>query len=179
MTIQQGQQLAAIWVRISDPHHGTTENQLPVLQQWAEQRGLKVVRTFQVEESASRSQTSLVPLLDAARMGEFQILLIWALDRLSRRGAAAILNIVAQLEQYGVQVWSHQEAWLGPGSSATQELMLSITGWIARAESERMGERIRAGVNRARPAGKVIGRPKGAKDKKKRRRAGYFERYAR
>jgi len=169
---------AAIWVRISDPRSGTIKNQLPALQKWAEQRGLEVVHTFETEESAFQGvQQYLDPMMEAARMGEFQVLLIWALDRLSRRGIRAILDITAKLDGYGVTVWSHEEPWLETSDASARELMLSMTGWMARQESQRLSERIKAGLQRAKAQGKKLGRRPGSKDKKKRRRAGYYARY--
>ena len=112
-----------------------------------------------------------------ARAGHFDILLVWSLDRLSREGVAATLEIVNRLGQSGVKVWSLQESWTeveGP----LQELLLSIVAWVARMESERRSERTKAGIARARTEGKHIGRPAGAKDKTRRRRSGYFARYA-
>ena len=72
---------------------------------------------------------------------------------------------------------SLQEPWTeveGP----MQELLLSIVAWVARIESNRRSERAKAGLARAVSQGKRLGRPPGSKDKKKRRRSGYFARYA-
>ena len=101
---------AAIWLRVSDPGQHTG-NQLPDLQAWAERRGLEVVRVYQVQESAWRGahQKQLTQVYKDARAGRFKTLLIWALDRLSREGPLATLEIVHRLGQSGVQVWSYQE----------------------------------------------------------------------
>lgn len=42
-------------------------------------------------------------------------MLVWALDRLSREGPSATLDIVHRLGQTGVQVWSYQEPWTEAG----------------------------------------------------------------
>ena len=102
-------------------------------------------------------------------------MLVWVLDRLSREGVAATLEIINRLAQYKVRVLSLQESWTeveGP----LQELLLSIVAWVARMESERRSERARAGLARAQ--GKRLGRPPGSKDRKRRQRSGYFQRYA-
>ncbi len=59
-----------------------------------------------------------------------------------------------------------------------QELLLSIVAWIARMESERRSERTKAGLERAKAAGKRLGRPAGSKDRQKRKHSGYFRRWA-
>ena len=67
-------------------------------------------------------------------------MLVWALDRLSREGAAAILNLVNTLKAYGVKVISYQEPWTeAPGEIG--EILFAIAGWVARMESERRSER--------------------------------------
>ena len=169
---------AAIWLRVSDPSQHT-DNQLPTLQAWAERRGLEVVHIYQVQESAWRGahQKALTHVYQDARTGRFDVLLLWSLDRLSREGVAATLAIIDSLGRHGVKVWSLQESWTeveGP----LQELLLSIVAWVARMESQRRSERTKAGLERAKTQGKRLGRPPGAKDSRRRRRSGYFARYA-
>ena len=50
------------------------------------------------------------------------------------------------------------------------DLLYALTGWVARMESQRRSERTKAGLARAVAEGKKLGRPKGSKDKKKRKR---------
>lgn len=97
------------------------------------------------------------------------MVLVWALDRLSREGALAILTLVSTLKAYSVKVLSYQEAWTeAPGELA--EVLYAIAGWVARMESQRRSERTKAGMARVKSQGKKLGRPKGSKDKRKRRR---------
>jgi DNA invertase Pin-like site-specific DNA recombinase len=169
---------AAIWTRVSteDQHFS---NQLSSLNAYAEYRGLEVVQTYNVQESAWKGahRVSLSQVYAQARAGMFQVLLVWALDRLSREGVQATLEIVDRLARYGVQVWSVQEQWT-EADGASRELLLSITAWVARQESERRSERTKAGLERAKANGKALGRPAGAKDKKRRKQSGYFARWA-
>ena len=101
---------AGVLLRVSDsgPH---TENQLPDLQAWASRRGLEVVQLYELQESAWRGahEKMLSQVYRDARQGKFQVLLIWALDRLSREGPLATLEIVHRLGKAGVQVWSYQQ----------------------------------------------------------------------
>lgn len=169
---------AVIYARTST-NEQSTDNQVPILEAWAKQRDFELVETYQEAESAWRNghQRELARLMDNARKRQFDIVLVWALDRLSREGAAAILNLVNSLGQYGVKVFSYQESWTeAPGPVA--ELLYSITGWIAKMESERRSEQTKAGMLRAARQGKQIGRPVGSKDTVKRKRRGYLLRYA-
>ena len=151
---------AGILVRVSDPGQHT-ENQLSDLLSWAERRGLEVVTAYQFQESAWKGahQKQLTQVYQDARAGKFQVLLVWALDRLSREGPLGTLEIVHRLGQSGVQVWSFQEPWTEAGGELL-DLLLAIAGWVARMESNRLG------------------RPPGSKDRKKRSRRGYFARWA-
>ncbi len=63
-------------------------------------------------------------------------------------------------------------------SGPLRELLYSLTAWVAAFESELRSERTKAGLARARVSGKVLGRPQGSMDKRKRSRRGYFKRYA-
>ena len=94
---------------------------------------------------------------------------MWSLDRLSREGPFAILTLVNRLKNCGVKVISYQETWTeAPGELA--DLLYALTGWVARMESQRRSERTKAGLARVVAQGRKLGRPKGSKDKRRRRR---------
>ena len=166
---------AAIYCRVStaDQH---TDNQLDSLKAWAQRREFTVVQVYQENETAWKAghQRELAKLLDRARQGRFRVIMVWSLDRLSREGSLAILSLVEKLKTYGVKVLSYQEAWTdAPGELA--ELLYSITGWVARMESQRRSERTRAGLERAKRNGQALGRPPGARDKRKRKKVSYAD----
>jgi len=96
--------------RISDPDQHT-DNQLGDLTAWTERRGFEVVVTYDFQESAWKGaqHTQLTQVYREALTGKFQVLLGWALDRFSREGPLATLEIVHRLAQSGVQVWSYQQ----------------------------------------------------------------------
>jgi DNA invertase Pin-like site-specific DNA recombinase len=144
-----------ILVRVSDPGQHT-DNQLSDLLAWAERRGLEVVVTYESQESAWKGaqQKQLTQVYQDARTGKFQVLLVWALDRLSREGPLATLEIVHRLGQSGVQVWSLQEPWTEAGGDLL-DLLLAIAGWVARMESNRRSERTKAGLKRRLTRGSV------------------------
>ena len=76
---------------------------------------------------------NLANLIADARRRRFQCVLAWALDRLSREGALAILSLIQKLSACGVKVLSYQESWTeAPGELA--ELLYALTGWVARME---------------------------------------------
>ncbi len=144
---------------------------LTIKERKARQHGFEVVKVFKEEESAWRNghQRELANLIADARRRKFQAVLVWALDRLSREGALAILSLVQKLSACGVKVLSYQESWTeAPGELA--ELLYALTGRVARMESRRRSERTLAGLARVKAQGKRPGRPSGSKDKRKRKR---------
>ncbi len=176
--VKEARVKVGLLARVSDPGQHT-DNQLPELLAWAERRGFEVVVTYQFQESAWKGahQKQLTQVYQDARAGKFQVLLVWALDRLSREGPLGTLEIVHRLGQSGVQVWSLQEPWTEAGGELL-DLLLAIAGWVARMESNRRSERTKAGLQRAVGQGKRLGRPPGSKDRKKRSRRGYLLRWA-
>jgi|HubBroStandDraft_5_1064220.scaffolds.fasta_scaffold186812_1 putative DNA-invertase from lambdoid prophage Rac len=169
---------AAIWCRISQTDDQTTDNQLLALRRWAEQRGLEVVKEYIVEASAftGAHRPHLKVALQDAHHGLYQVILVWALDRLSREGIEPTLAIMRQFRTSGVLVLSHQESWTD-GPPAIQELLSAVMAWCAQQESQRKSERVKAGNARRAAQGLPLGRQPGAKDKKPRKRSGYFQRY--
>lgn len=171
---------AAIWSRVSSDEQEVS-NQLEVLQEWAQRRGLEVVREYTLEgESAfnGKHKAHLTKMLDDARQGRFEIVLCWALDRLSREGPLDTLQLVDRLAKAGVAVASYQEPWVEV-SGDMRDLLLSITAWVARMESKRKSERVKAALARRKREGLPIGRQPGAKDSKPRKRSGYVARWER
>jgi len=170
---------AALYLRVSTTEQNV-DNQLPALEAYAKSRDWEVAATYSENESAWKAghQKELARLVADCRNGRHKvdIVLVWALDRLSREGAAAILNLVDTFKVYGVKVVSLQESWTeAPG--AIGEILYAIAGWVAKMESERRSERTKAGLARALANGKKLGRPVGKKDKGKRKRTGYLLRY--
>ena len=144
---------ASIYVRVSTGAQDTA-NQLSVLKDWAKQRSFEVVRVYSEDESAWKAghQRELARLLQDSRKRKFDVMLVWALDRLSREGSLAILSLVNRLKIYGVKVISYQESWTeAPGELA--ELLYALTGWVARMESHRRSERTKAGLARVKALG--------------------------
>ena len=153
-----------------------------VLKDMAARRDWEIYQIYQEEESAWRAghQKELAKLIEDARAGKFKVVLCWALDRLSREGPLAIMTLVDRLSKYGVKVISYQESWTeAPGE--LYDILLAIAGWVARMESQRISERTKAGMERARKYGTKSGIGIGKRGKDKpgthRKRSGYYKRW--
>lgn len=171
---------AALWVRVSTGEQDV-ENQLRQLRDFVQRRGFDVARIFHVRgESAwkGEQQRALEEVLVDARAGTFEVMVVWSLDRLERRGPLAVLQLLDRLARAGVRVVSVQEEWVEGASGELRDLLVSIVAWVGRWESQRRSERTKAGLVRAVAEGKRLGRPPGSKDRRRRRRSGYFARWA-
>jgi DNA invertase Pin-like site-specific DNA recombinase len=154
---------AAIYVRVSTREQ-TVENQERELRAWAARLSLEVVAVYAETASGARADRArLGELLAAAHRREFDVLLVWALDRLSREGIGPMVRTIEQLRGARVRVLSHQEPWLDT-AAPTAELLLAVFAWVAKQERERIAERVRAGIARARAQGVRLGRPRRAVD---------------
>lgn len=149
----------AIYVRVSTSDKGqTTENQEPELRAWAERQGATEVLTYRETASGSKSdRPELGRLLRDAHARRFDVVCVWALDRLSREGIGPMLAYMRKLSGAGVRVRSHQEPWLET-TGPVAELLLAVFAWVAEQERERIRERVNAGLTRARKHGRVGGR---------------------
>ncbi len=148
---------AALYVRVSTKEQ-TTQNQERELRQWADRLGFEVGQVYADTASGARAdRTALAAVLAGAHRREFDILLIWSLDRMSREGIGPMIRYMDQLRAAGVGVMSHQESWVDTGSPVW-ELLLAVFAWVAQQERQRIGERVRAGQARARAQGVRFGR---------------------
>ncbi len=156
----------ALYVRVSTPEQDL-DNQLQELRTWAERQGHQVVAEHHDVASGARRREQLDDLFDAAHRHRFEILAIWSLDRLTREGPLATLLYLQRLTAVGVRVYSHQEPYLDP-SLPFYESIVAFLADIAKWERQRLSERTKTGLERARRGGKTLGRPKGSRDKQQR-----------
>ncbi|HUC36935.1 MAG TPA: recombinase family protein [Acidimicrobiales bacterium] len=177
---------AALWIRVSTTHQ-TTENQVPDLERFTEHHGYATTERYELSESAWNGGTeggeyraTLQRALDDAWQGKFNVLAVWALDRITREGADGALRIIRQFRERGCTVVSVKESWLN-GSPEIQDVLVAFAGWVAEQESRRRSERIRAGLERRRAEGKPVGGAvsKRGRDRKPRRTEGYKQAWAR
>jgi putative DNA-invertase from lambdoid prophage Rac len=150
----------AIYARVSTDEQ-TEQNQVLILEKWACDRGWEIIDRYCDVGSAwqKSDQKELHRLLEDARRGKFEVVIVWALDRLSRGGIGKMFTVLDTLQRYKVHVISNQESWTDVPNEI-QPLLFSIFAWIAEQESKRISERTKIGMERARLQGKHIGRPK-------------------
>jgi len=151
----------ALYSRVSTKDKGQdVENQQRQLRDFAKKQGWKIVHEFSDHKSGKTSdRTQFKNMLIAASKREFDLLLFWSLDRLSREGALETLQHLQRLTAYGVAYRSFSEPYLdslGP----FRDGVISILACLARQERIRLSERTISGLELARARGRVGGRPR-------------------
>jgi DNA invertase Pin-like site-specific DNA recombinase len=98
-------------------------------------------------------------MLDASRR-EFDLLLFWKLDRVSREGISATLRYLESLKSWGVGWRTYQEPWLDTGNEMVTGIVLSVISAMAKQERQTLIDRTMAGLRTAKRNGKILGRPR-------------------
>lgn len=150
---------AAIYARVSTDRQETL-NQVRELREYAARHSWEIVQEYVDEAVSGKSDTKpqLEAMLLATHQKKFSVLIFWSLDRLTRKGALDALEILERLGAMGVDFVSFREPYIS-SMGPFRDVVVALVATIARFETERMSERIRAGLARARAEGKRLGRP--------------------
>lgn len=152
---------AALYARVSKSDgQQDTENQLRQLRQFAATQGWSITAEYVDRASGKRSdREQFKKMFDAASRREFDVLLFWSLDRLSREGTRETINHLQRLTDYGITYRSFTEQYLD-STGIFKEAIIGILAAIAKQERIRLSERTLAGLERAKAQGRIGGRPK-------------------
>jgi DNA invertase Pin-like site-specific DNA recombinase len=153
---------AVLYMRVStvDQH---PETQLHDLRQMAAQRGYAIVREYTDRISGAKTRRpALDELMREARRGGFDVVLVWASDRIAR-SVRHFLEVLAELNRLNIEFVSFREQ-IDTGGPLGRAIVV-IIGAIAELERNLIVERVRAGMRRARLEGQRIGRPALALDR--------------
>ncbi len=161
---------AVICVRVStsnrvsngDGFEQNPEVQEVPLRQMIAQRGWTLLRVYSDRMSgAKENRPGLNGLMQAARRGEIDAVVVWRFDRFARSIEQLVLAL-AEFRALGIDFVSCQEAL--DTSTPMGKAMFTIIGAMAELERNVIRERVLAGMEYARhhgtKTGKAIGRPK-------------------
>ncbi len=146
---------AALYMRVStlDQH---PETQLYDLRQLAQQRSFQIVREYCDKISGTKSKRpGLDQLLADARRGQFEVVVVWAGDRIAR-SVRHYLEVLDEFSRLGIEFVSLREN-IDTGGALGRAIVV-IVGAIAELERNLIIERVRAGMRRAKLEGRHIGR---------------------
>jgi DNA invertase Pin-like site-specific DNA recombinase len=132
------------------------ETQLYDLRQMAAQRSYEIAQEYTDRISGARARRpGLDELMRDARRGRFDVVLVWASDRIAR-SVKHFLEVLDELNRLNVEFVSFREQ-IDTGGPLGRAIVV-IIGAIAELERNLIVERVRAGMRRARLEGRQIGR---------------------
>ena len=146
---------AALYMRVStvDQH---PETQLFDLRQMAAQRGYEIVAEYTDRISGAKvKRPGLDQMMADARRGKFDVVLVWASDRIAR-SVKHYLEVLDELNRLEIEFVSFREN-IDTGGPLGRAIVVIIAA-IAELERNLIIERVRAGMRRARLEGTRIGR---------------------
>jgi DNA invertase Pin-like site-specific DNA recombinase len=146
---------AVLYTRVSsvDQH---PETQLCDLRPLAAARGYEIVGEYTDTISGSRAKRpGLDQLMTDARRGRFDVVLVWAFDRVAR-SVKHFLEILDDLNRLNVEFVSFREN-IDTGGPLGRAMVV-IVGAIAELERSLIVERVKAGMRRAKLEGRQVGR---------------------
>lgn len=155
-------QKVAIYVRVSTESQ-TVENQEREILAHCQRQGWTVYKVYRDEgySGAVAVRPALTEMLTDARLGRFNLLAVWKIDRLAR-SISHLLEVLTELKGLGIGFVSLTEAI--NTETAQGRMLCSFLAAIAEFERELVVERVKSGMARASAAGVRIGRPRAGFD---------------
>lgn len=155
-------QKVAIYVRVSTSGQ-TVENQERELLAHCQRQGWLVHKVYRDEgfSGAVAERPALKEMMADARLGRFNLLAVWKIDRIAR-SISHLLEVLMELKGLGIGFVSLTEAI--NTETAQGRMLCSFLGAIGEFEREMTIERVRSGMARAKANGVRIGRPRAGFD---------------
>ena len=154
----------AIYARVSTDDKGQDpENQLRELRAWCINSGHMISREYVEHDNGRKGadkRKQFAALFNDAAKRKFDCVLFWALDRFSREGMAQTIAHLQRLVSYGVAFHSYTEPHLATDNELVRNILLALLSSLAKLEAQKISERTKAGMARAKANGIKIGRPK-------------------
>ncbi len=120
------------------------------------------------------SRPQLDVMMQRLRAKEFDVLMVLRLDRLGR-SLQHLLQLIQEFRNLNVRFVSVTQGF--DTETPQGRFFLQVIGAVAEFERELIRERINDKLKVLKAQGKKLGRSKGSKDKKERKKGGYYMRY--
>jgi DNA invertase Pin-like site-specific DNA recombinase len=151
-----------LYVRVSTADRGqTVENQLQPLQEAATRLGWSIVAIYRDEGISGARGRDKRPGLDALLKGvarrEFDLVAAWSVCRLGR-SLSDLIGLLNELRARDIDLYLHQQAI--DSSTPSGRALFGMLGVFSEFERAMIRDRVMAGLDRARAAGKRLGRPR-------------------
>lgn len=140
------------------------EKQRHLLLEFANKEKLHIAEFIEVEASTRKSSVERRIDYLKSRLEIGSVLLVAELSRLERSMVDCI-NLVTSISEMGVKIKFVRQPELDTGG-IHGKLILAIFGYFAETEREYIRMRTKQGLEAAKANGKVLGRPKGCRNKR-------------
>ena len=159
----------ALYARVSTEEQ-STDQQVKELREFAKNKNYEVVGEYvDIISGYKSTRPSLDKLMKDSFLRKFDAVLVWKLDRLGR-SMQHLVSVVNQWRQYNVDFISITQQF--DTTSPNGKLLFHLFSAIAEFERDLIRERTIMGMKGAKNIGKR------GKDKKPRKRGGYFLRHS-
>ena len=156
---------AVIYTRVSTLNGQTVDNQLNVLREVAEKKGLEIVKEISdegISGSKGRDERKgFDDLIKGAVKKEFDIILVWDVSRLGR-SLKHLISFLEDIQSAKCDLYIHQSGI--DTSTASGKMMFGMLSVFSEFERSMIRERVIAGQQRAKAEGKHIGRKTNVND---------------
>jgi DNA invertase Pin-like site-specific DNA recombinase len=150
---------AAIYLRVSTVDQ-TTANQERELREIAGRTGCEIVKVYKDHGISGAKGRDKRPGFDAlcrdATKRQFDVVMAWSVDRLGR-SLQDLIAFLSEIHSLGIDLFLDQQGL--DTRTPAGKAMFQMLGVFAEFERAMIRERVRAGLARAKDAGKRLGRP--------------------
>lgn len=152
------------------------QQQIEACKKFCDYKGFEVTKVFADVGSGKdffrRPNFNL--MLEKLRAFEYEGIIVFRFDRLGRNTVECI-KFFDEMETKGIKIFSLNESidTTSPIGRAIRDFIIRL----AQLERENISEATKQRLNALRALGKTLGRPKGSKDKRQRKKSGYYARW--
>lgn len=161
----------AIYCRVSTDQQ-ELEQQSQSCVKFCEYKQFQYTLFKDIGSGKTMNRPEFLDMLKRLRAREFDGVVVFRFDRIGRN-AREVVTLFEEFETKGIQVFSLNENLdtTSPIGRAMRDIILRL----AQLERENIAEATRQRLQALKNMGKKLGRPSGAKDKKKRKNQGYID----
>ena len=155
---------AAVYLRVSTKKkkqsgefQQTTENQKMAINVYCIERNIQIVKYYEDRESGSKKadeRPGLKLLFEDSKRDLFDTVIFWSIDRLTREGAEELIEYSKTFALHNIDWISLQEPYFNTVPINFKPVFLALRGAMAKEERERIQERVKIGLERAKQQGK-------------------------
>jgi DNA invertase Pin-like site-specific DNA recombinase len=148
----------AIYSRVSKDSSDNT-NQLLILRDYCLNMNYEIYDEYvDIVSGGSPNRPEFNRMMQDASKHKFNMLLFYALDRLTREGTRETIHYLQMLDDYNVAYKSFTEQYID-SSGIFKDVIIALLSTLAKQERLRISERVKAGLAKSRQQGRIGGRP--------------------